>query len=363
MSTPSAPVPLETTVAIVGVGLIGGSLAVALKQRGAASRVIGVGRNAQRLDTARSAGLIDDISTDVAAAAKQSQLVVVCTPVDRIVADVRLAAAAMPAGSLITDAGSVKGHICAELADLSAGAVTFIGSHPLAGSERNGFEHASPTLFDQRLCVLTPLASSPPDQLQRLHRFWQAVGMTTCELSPPDHDVALAFASHLPHAVAAALALSLPPEHRPFAATGFRDTTRIAGGDPGLWTAIFLQNAAVADRVARRHGRETRRFANRLGARRRSLLAKTAPTGENQSGRVVLMHWEGRVLHEPDAQARRAMNHAAAMRGSPSLVRLEVALFPGFVPSPLGERARERGMMNHRASLRVEAVVFCERGE
>lgn len=241
MSTPSSS---EPTVAILGVGLIGGSLAAALKQRGVAGEVIGVGRRVERLQAAQRAGLIDAFSTDVASAARRSQLVVVCTPVDRIVADVRLAAPHMPPGSLITDAGSVKGEICAALADLAAGPATFIGSHPLAGSEKQGFEHASATLFEQRLCVITPRPDAPTEQVRRLHRFWQSVGMATCEQTPEEHDVALAYSSHAPHAVAAALALSLPEAHRPFAASGFRDTTRIAAGDPELWTAIFLQNAA-----------------------------------------------------------------------------------------------------------------------
>jgi cyclohexadieny/prephenate dehydrogenase len=242
MSTPILSQPLEPTVAIVGVGLIGGSLAAALKQRGIAKRVIGVGRNRLRLADAKAAGLIDEFSTDLTQAARESQLVVVCTPVDRIVADVRQAAAAMPAGSLITDAGSVKGVICEELADLPA---AYIGSHPLAGSEKQGFEHASATLFDQRLCVITPTKNSPPAQLQRLHAFGQAVGMQTCERSPAEHDAILAVTSHLPHAVAAALASVLAPELRRFAASGFRDTTRIAAGDPELWTAIFQQNSAA----------------------------------------------------------------------------------------------------------------------
>ncbi|HUQ70039.1 MAG TPA: prephenate dehydrogenase [Planctomycetaceae bacterium] len=251
MSTSSPPSPLTETSVIVGVGLIGGSLAAAIKQRGLARRVVGVGRSAERLEAARNAGLIDDLSTNLAEAARDAQLVIVCTPVDRIVADVRAAAAVMPAGSLITDAGSVKGVICDSLSDLSAGAVTFIGSHPLAGSEKQGFEHACATLFDQRVCVITPTATTPAEQLRRLHRFWQAVGMQIIELSPADHDVALARTSHLPHAVAAALALALSPEHRRFAASGFRDTTRIAAGDPDLWTAIFQQNTpALIDAIS-----------------------------------------------------------------------------------------------------------------
>jgi len=251
MSTPASPFA-DSTVAIVGVGLIGGSLAAAIKHRRVARRVIGVGRSTARLQSAKAARLIDDFSMDLAQAARESQLVIVCTPVDRIVADVRAAATAMQDGGLITDAGSVKGGICDSLCDLAHGPVTFVGSHPLAGSEKQGFEHASATLFEQKVCVITPPAGTLREPLERLHQFWQAVGMQTCELSPAEHDTTLARTSHLPHAVAAALAATLRPEHTRFAANGFRDTTRIAGGDPELWTAIFQQNsAALVDSISR----------------------------------------------------------------------------------------------------------------
>ncbi len=251
MSTPLSPVA-DSTVAIVGVGLIGGSLAAAIKSKHVARRVIGVGRSTARLQAAKAALLIDDFSTDLVQAAREAQLVVVCTPVDRIAADVRTAAAAMHAGGLITDAGSVKSVICDSLRDLTNASVKFVGSHPLAGSEKQGFEHASPRLFEQKVCVITPTAGTPREPLERLHQFWQAAGMQTCELSPAEHDATLARTSHLPHAVAAALAATLRPEHIRFAATGFRDTTRIAGGDPELWTAIFQQNStALVDSISR----------------------------------------------------------------------------------------------------------------
>lgn len=260
MPTSISPTSSDDTVAIVGVGLIGGSLAAAIQQRGLARRVIGVGRSRERLNAARHAGLIDDVSTDVQNAAQESQVVVVCTPVDRIVADVRAAAAVMPPGSLITDAGSVKGMICESLREFAGGPATFLGSHPLAGSEKQGFEHASPALFDQKVCVLTPTDKTPADALQRLHHFWQAVGMQTCELTPAEHDRVLAATSHLPHAVAAALASTLTAELRPFAASGFRDTTRIAAGDPDLWTAIFEQNSSALLGALARMGEEIASF-------------------------------------------------------------------------------------------------------
>jgi prephenate dehydrogenase len=250
--------PLEDIIAIVGVGLIGGSLAAALKQRKQVRAVIGVGRNRQRLEATKEAGLIDEIEVDVSVAAKRANVVVVCTPVDRIVADVRAAASSMQPGALITDAGSTKGVICGELADLATGPVTFVGAHPLAGSEKQGFESASATLFEGRVCVLTPLPQTPVNQVERTRRLWQAVGMQTCQLSPEEHDAALAYTSHLPHAVAAALAAALPEEYRRLTSTGFRHTTRVAAGDPELWTAIFRQNSqsvlAALDALTHRLG-------------------------------------------------------------------------------------------------------------
>lgn len=231
--------PLEKTVVIVGVGLIGGSLAAALRQRGIAATVIGVGRDAKRLEQARRAELIDETSTNLAEASARADLIVFCTPVDHIVSGVRLAAQHARPGTLITDAGSVKQPICEALAEIPA----FVGSHPIAGSHRQGFEAADPQLFEGRLCVLTPLPSAAKTLVARLDRIWQAVGMRTTRMAPADHDQALAMTSHLPHLVAAALAATLTSDNRPLTGSGFRDATRIAAGDPDLWTGILLQNA------------------------------------------------------------------------------------------------------------------------
>ena len=165
------PVPVLQpfgTIAIVGVGLIGGSIALAAKTRGAAQSVIGVGRDAHRLDQARRRGIIDEGLVDLAAAVRRADLIVFCTPVDRIVAGVREAATACREGALITDAGSVKGCISRELASGLPGWVEFVGSHPLAGSEQQGFEHADPRLFENRVCVVTPLETSPRPAVERI---------------------------------------------------------------------------------------------------------------------------------------------------------------------------------------------------
>lgn len=231
------------TVAIVGVGLIGGSLGGALKRRELARRVIGVGRNPERLGDAERWGLIDESTCDLRAAAAEAALIVFCTPVERIAEQVRMACETARPGTLLTDAGSVKGPICTALADLAAGPHVFLGAHPLAGSEKTGCEHANSELFESRTCVITPLPDHSPRDIVRVEQFWQQLGMKTLRMTHADHDAALARTSHAPHVVAAALAAALKAEHQPLTATGYRDTTRIAAGDPELWSGILLQNA------------------------------------------------------------------------------------------------------------------------
>lgn len=234
----SSTAPLEDTLAVVGVGLIGGSIAAAARQRGVARRVIGVGRNRERLSGALTAGLIDEISTDVTAAARQSSLMVFCTPVEQIVAGVRQVVPHLAPGALVTDAGSVKAALCDPLADVAA----FLGSHPIAGKELSGFEYADGDLFVNRTCVITPLPHHTADQTARLQRFWEAIGMRVVTMTPADHDAVLARTSHVPHVVAAAIATALPERDRSLTGTGFRSTTRIAAGPPELWTGILSMN-------------------------------------------------------------------------------------------------------------------------
>ena len=229
-------------MAVVGVGLIGGSIAAAARRRSIAGRIIGIGRNGARLDAARRAGLIDVAATDLSVGG-DADLVIVCTPVDRIAADVLSIAPTLAAGSLITDAGSTKGAICQSVQSSLARPTRFVGSHPLAGSEKGGWEHADADLFEGRVCVVTPVEETPPEVLDRVSAFWRALGLRVRQMTPEDHDRALAVTSHLPHLAASALASLLTRAETGLAATGFRDTTRIASGDPDLWTAIFLQNA------------------------------------------------------------------------------------------------------------------------
>ena len=237
------------TLGIAGVGLIGGSIAAAAKSRGLFERVIGFGRTVDRLIAARAAGLIDEIATDYAAAGTVD-LFVSCLPVDRIAESVREAARQMPPGSVVTDAGSTKRLLCDAVGAAPANGVAFVGAHPLAGSEKQGFEHSMPDLFVGRTCVVTP-GDADAAAVGRVVDFWRRLGCRVVEMSPDRHDEVLARTSHLPHVVAAAVAGLLRDGEETFAAGGFRDVTRVAGGDPDLWTSILLANRhAVAGEIA-----------------------------------------------------------------------------------------------------------------
>jgi cyclohexadieny/prephenate dehydrogenase len=229
-------------IGIVGCGLLGCSIAAALKSRRFPGPIVGCGRPGQNLDTALRQRLIDRAESDLAQAAAGCDLIVICTPVDRIIEDIQTAARAARPGTLITDVGSVKRVVCEPVGDLPKG-VTFIGSHPIAGSEKQGCAHADSDLFEGRVCVLTPRAATSREKVVSLRSFWQALGMSVVEMSPEAHDRALAQTSHVPHLVAAALAATLAAENRSLTGGGFQDTTRIAAGDPQLWSAIFLANA------------------------------------------------------------------------------------------------------------------------
>lgn len=265
--TASDGATLFDTVAIVGVGLIGGSLALAAKQRGVVRRIIGVGRNPARLSAAQAAGMLDEIHTDLKQAAAQADLVVLATPVDLIVAAALDATSVCRSNAILTDVGSTKARICRELEKTLPRGATFLGSHPLAGSEKHGWEHARGDLLEGRTCVITPTDVTPAAACQTLSAFWQRLGMRVLEMSPEDHDTAVAQSSHLPHVVASALARTLSPENRALAATGFADTTRIAASDPDVWIPILLDNSDAVLSSLSLFGSELTAFQHALSQR------------------------------------------------------------------------------------------------
>jgi prephenate dehydrogenase len=254
------------TLTIVGVGLIGGSIGLAARQRGVAGRVVGVGRQRASLERARQLGAIDEGSLDLLEAARRSDFLVFCTPVDQIAAQVLAAGAVCPAEAVLTDAGSTKGEIVRAVEAHRPARGAFVGSHPLAGSEKRGAEHAHADLFQDRLTVVTKAPWTDPQALEQTAAFWQALGSRVRVMDPWEHDRALALTSHLPHLLAAALAGVLPPQLYELSATGFRDTTRVAAGDPSLWAAILEQNRAAVLEALGRLGARLAQFEGALRA-------------------------------------------------------------------------------------------------
>ncbi|MGW8256723.1 MAG: prephenate dehydrogenase [Thermoguttaceae bacterium] len=229
-------------VAIVGVGLIGGSIGLGLRQRKLATQVIGVGRRQESLRVARRIGAVDHTTVDIEKGVSEAELVIVCTPVGRIVTDVQKAALHCPEGTLLTDAGSTKQAIVSAVDEGLPRGCRFLGSHPLAGSEKTGAAFAKPDLFDGRITILTPTKNTVAEDFDFLEQFWSALGSVVVQLSPEEHDRAIALTSHLPHIVAAALAASVPEDYFRLAGPGMNDTTRVAAGEPKLWQQIFALN-------------------------------------------------------------------------------------------------------------------------
>ncbi len=267
------------TVAIVGVGLIGGSIGLALQARRLSGRVIGVGRSAESLAAARRAKVVTETSLDLAAAVAEADLVVVATDVGTIAPLLDRIDEAVRPGTLITDAGSTKASIVAAWEKRRrTRRGRFVGGHPIAGSHKSGPAAADATLFEGRVAVVTPARATPAADAEAIGGFWSALGSTVFMIDPKEHDKLLAATSHAPHLVAAAIALATPAAARQFTAGGWRDTTRIAAGDPELWADILLDNAPqVAKALARiATGAEKMLAAIEAGDRRRlrTLLAR-----------------------------------------------------------------------------------------
>jgi len=229
-------------VAVVGVGLIGGSIGLALQERKLAKKVIGIGHRQVTLRIARRVGAVTNTTIDLSKGVAESELVIVCTPVGRIVEDVKTAADHAPPGTLITDVGSTKRTIVEAIDGRLPRGCRFLGGHPLAGGEKAGPSNAAANLFDGRLALLTPTPNTKAEDFDLLTEFWEALGSVVVKLSPDEHDKVLAMTSHLPHLAASALSATVPETYFRFSGAGMKDTSRLAAGDPELWRQIVSLN-------------------------------------------------------------------------------------------------------------------------
>ncbi len=233
--------PSWNTIAIVGVGMIGGSIGRGLLARKLANRVIGIGRNSNRLALAQQVSAVTETTTDLAAGVAEAELTIICTPVGTIADFARQIAENCPTHGLITDAGSTKWEIVESLQQTPS-VSQFVGSHPLAGSEKAGVEHADGDLLEDRLVIVTPSEETAEINVEKIGDFWTSLGANVREMSPADHDQAVAAISHVPHTVASILAAATPESSLSLASTGWLDTTRVASGDAELWRQILTQN-------------------------------------------------------------------------------------------------------------------------
>lgn len=231
---------------IVGVGLLGGSVAKAARARGLARTIVGVGRDQTRLADALHDGALDQATTDLSAGLRGADLVVLAAPVLTIERLLGSVASAVGPETLVTDVGSTKGSIVRTADTLSASRpFAFVGSHPMAGSERAGYAVARADLFDGATVIVTPTDATIPRATKEISALWEGLGARVSHLDPAIHDRVVAAISHLPHLAAFALVAGAhrfePPALR-FAARGFRDTTRVAASDPVVWQEIFHGN-------------------------------------------------------------------------------------------------------------------------
>jgi cyclohexadieny/prephenate dehydrogenase len=240
---------LFNRVALIGVGLIGSSLARVLRRDAPDTAIVACARRAETLAAVHRLGIADETTDDPSAAVRDADLVVVATPLSAYVEVGRHMAPALRDGAIVTDVGSVKGAAIEALQPVLPGRVHFVPGHPVAGTEHSGPDAGFAELFHDRWCILTPLPESNPDAVAKVARLWEGAGMRVATMAADHHDKVLAVTSHLPHLIAytivgtaTELGEDLQSEVVAYSAGGFRDFTRIAASDPVMWRDIFLSN-------------------------------------------------------------------------------------------------------------------------
>jgi prephenate dehydrogenase len=249
--------PLFKQMAVCGVGLIGGSLAMVARRARLVDAIVGLGRSEANLRTAVERGIIDFATRDPAEAAHDASLVVLATPIRAMPSTLRAMRPALPSDAIVTDVGSVKQWVIETLEPELGPAMALVAAHPVAGKETTGAGAADPSLFQDHRVLITPSARSTPEAIEKIETLWKATGARVSRTSPAVHDRIMARASHLPQIVASALAAALHDAQiegvRPaeFGAGGLRDTTRIAASSPEMWIDICLTNrAAIIEALA-----------------------------------------------------------------------------------------------------------------
>ncbi|MFA4992823.1 MAG: prephenate dehydrogenase [Candidatus Omnitrophota bacterium] len=223
---------------IIGTGLIGGSLGLALKEKHLVSQIIGLSRHRKNAGLAREYGAIDSVGSSLEAV-KDADLVVLATPIEAIIDIALKIAKKIKKNCVVIDVGSTKGAVVSKISPLIP---NFLGCHPLAGSERRGAVNLQEGIFNNSICIVTPTAKTNKKVLNKVALLWRKLGSRVVSLSPEKHDQVLAFTSHLPHAVAFSLIGCIPDDYLSLSSGGLRDSTRISASDANLWSEVFLSN-------------------------------------------------------------------------------------------------------------------------
>jgi prephenate dehydrogenase len=275
-------------ITIIGVGLLGGSIGLAVGRRKLARQTAGFVRRAARLKDCEKAGALDFATTDLLAAVWEADLVILCAPLAQMCLLAERMLPALRPGAVVTDVGSVKASVVHELEPRVARAgAHFVGSHPMAGAEKTGVNAARADLFVNAVCVVTPTNKTNRAALSKVKRFWEAVGSHVLELTPATHDALVSRSSHLPHVLAATLAnLVLRPARSRFqtavCANGFRDTTRIASSSPEIWRDIALANRQNLGRSVDAFVAELKKFRRALARADAKAIAKFFETAKQR---------------------------------------------------------------------------------
>jgi cyclohexadieny/prephenate dehydrogenase len=266
--------PAFERVAVIGLGLLGGSVAAAVRERGVARRVVGVARLRETAAAAVRDGVADEAGTELERLVAGADLVVLATPIGAMAPLLGRAAASLSEGCVVTDVGSIKGALGDTLPGLLPPGVAYVGAHPMTGSHRRGLDHARADLFEGSVCIVAPGRSAPAAAVARVRAFFEALGARVVLRDPARHDEEVAWVSHLPHALAFAYARALaeaPAEAAAVRGSGFRDFSRIAWSDPELWAEILCANRkALAGPLA-------------LAAARLAELARAVEQGDGEA--------------------------------------------------------------------------------
>ncbi len=251
--------PLFNRVALVGLGLIGSSIAHAARAKGAAKEIVGTARSDKTRARVKELGFLDQVMESSAEAVSGADLVIICVPVCASGAVAREIGTHLSPGAIVTDVGSVKGSVVSEVEPHIPERCYFVAGHPVAGTEHSGPDSGFAELFEGRWCILTPAAKASPEATEKLRAFWSMLGSNVDVMDPEHHDLVLAITSHIPHLIAynivgtvADLETDTRSEVIKYSASGFRDFTRIAASDPAMWRDVFLSNKdAVLEMLGR----------------------------------------------------------------------------------------------------------------